>query len=103
MGASMRKALRFIAVLGVTSAVSGCGVLPGGAQECAEVVVSARPPEGGACQDFGNACQVPDDYVFCCNVPNGFCSARQECVDDPRDTCDPSTGGTGCQGICRGL
>jgi hypothetical protein len=27
---------------------------------------------------------------------------RQVCVDDPRDNCDPKTGGADCIGICRG-
>ena len=29
-------------------------------------------------------------------------SPRQVCVDDPRDNCDPKTGGADCIGICRG-
>ena len=29
-------------------------------------------------------------------------SPRQICVDDPRDNCDPRTGGRDCIGLCRG-
>ena len=29
-------------------------------------------------------------------------SPNQICVDDPRDNCDPKTGGRDCSGICRG-
>ena len=27
---------------------------------------------------------------------------NQVCVDDPRDNCDPKTGGRDCSGLCRG-
>ncbi len=97
----MRETMRLFAVVGLAWAVVGCGNVSEDTEVCPEVVTAARPPGGGACQNFGNPCQVPDGYVHCCNVPNGFCSGNEQCVDDPKDACDPQAGGTGCQGICQ--
>ncbi len=98
---AMRKAMGLFAVVGLGALGLGCGVLPEGPEVCPAVVVSARPPEGGDCRNFGDPCQVPDGYVYCCNVENEFCSGNERCVDDPKDTCDPSVGEIKCQGICQ--
>jgi hypothetical protein len=29
------------------------------------------------------------------------CAIGSDCVDDPRDTCDPSKGGRNCPGVCK--
>lgn len=42
--------------------------------------------DGPTCGGFGNL-QCPDP-------------ARQSCVDNPNDSCDPKTGGADCSGIC---
>lgn len=97
----MHKAMRLFAVVGLASSVFGCGSTEEDSEVCIEVLVAARPPQGGPCQTFNNPCVVPDGYVGCCNVPNGFCSGVEQCVDDPLDACDPQAGGTGCQGICQ--
>ncbi len=89
-------------VLGLSSWGMGCGILPGeDGTACPAVVVSARPAGGGACREFGDPCQVPDGFVTCCSPSNGSCFSGDQCVDDPLDACDPGSGGTNCQHICR--
>ncbi len=40
-------------------------------------------------------------YVFCDGIAGIQCKGYgQKCYDDPRDTCDPTCGGTDCGGIC---
>jgi hypothetical protein len=46
----------------------------------------------------------PDDGVgvaaFCGGIGALRCTAGLDCVDDPRDSCDPERGGADCGGIC---
>jgi len=40
-------------------------------------------------------------YVFCGGIAGIQCKGYVEkCYDDPRDKCDPTTGGSDCGGIC---
>jgi hypothetical protein len=44
---------------------------------------------------------VPDPVGPFCGGFAGFgCPGAGECVDDPRDDCDPSRGGADCGGVC---
>lgn len=45
----------------------------------------APPPEGGP---------------FCGGIAGIPCPGAGECVDDPRDDCDPDLGGADCGGVC---
>ena len=38
--------------------------------------------------------------AFCGGIAGIQCKAGFSCVDDPKDTCDPATGGADCAGIC---
>ena len=40
------------------------------------------------------------DYEFCGGIAGIQCPSGFTCEDDPRDTCDPKTGGADCGGIC---
>lgn len=42
----------------------------------------------------------PVEPLACGGIAGIQCSGGQVCVDDPRDTCDPSHGGADCSGIC---
>ncbi|MBU8897873.1 hypothetical protein DRW03_28415 [Corallococcus sp. H22C18031201] len=75
----------------------------GGNVTCDRVTVFARPSAGGGCQSFDRPCDVPGDYVQCCGGFLGGCPGRTDnakCVDDPTDSCNPSSGGADCPGIC---
>jgi len=43
---------------------------------------------------------VPDDAIACGGFAGLMCPGSGECVDDPRDSCDPATGGADCGGYC---
>ncbi len=50
---------------------------------------------------FENVVSYTDiDYVFCGGFANIQCSDGYECIDDPRDSCDPNCNGADCGGIC---
>ncbi len=74
----------------------------GKGEDCAQVVVWARPPAGGECQAYGTPCDVPDGYIQCCGRGIGGCLGADtpDCVDDPTDSCDPQVGAD-CSGICQ--
>ena len=76
------KTLRVICSLSVLAVVVfGAGAL------LSSSTTEAAGPGGQPCAGFaGLECPSP----------------RQICVDDPRDNCDPKTGGRDCIGICRG-
>ena len=77
----MRNRLRLgIAVAGLVVCSIGVAVLTTG-------TVSAKKPGGGGGQFCGGIAGIP--------CPEGF-----TCVDNPRDNCDPKTGGADCGGIC---
>ena len=50
------------------------------------------------CAKGGGTPPVPE---FCGGIGNLPCPEGFTCVDDPRDDCDPESGGRDCGGICR--
>lgn len=66
-------------------------------------------PKGQICIDdpyregCGMACDMPGicvTPVFCGGFAGFACKGGKKCVDDPRDSCDPESGGADCGGIC---
>ena len=62
-------------------------------------------PKTQVCAPRSNA----DQLVGICVTPTGVCggilgrgceSPRDVCIDDPRDDCDPTKGGSDCIGVC---
>lgn len=46
--------------------------------------------------------EIPDlDAPFCGGIAGLECTGAGECVDDPRDDCDPNRGGADCGGLCQ--
>ena len=43
----------------------------------------------------------PGGLNFCGGIANFPCPGGYSCVDDPRDSCNPNSGGADCPGICR--
>lgn len=100
-----------------------CGALragrcPGPSQigRCAprpEVCTREYNPVCG-CDDrtYGNACEAAASGVavarrgecefgpFCGGIAGIPCAGEGDCVDDPRDDCDPEGGGADCSGVC---
>ena len=75
----MRKRFGFgVALAALVACSIGVAVLTTG-------TVAAKKPGGG--QFCGGIAGIP--------CPEGF-----TCVDNPRDNCDPKTGGADCGGIC---
>lgn len=37
---------------------------------------------------------------MCGGIAGIICEGNEDCIDDPRDTCDPMNGGADCSGIC---
>lgn len=65
-------------------------------------------------ETYSNACKAASagisvDYqgdcggeqAICGGIAGFLCPEGLECVDDPRDDCDPAHGGADCMGICR--
>src|SRR6185369_433859 len=51
----------------------------------------------------GSTSSTEDDiktYQFCGGIAGLQCPDGFECVDNPRDNCDPKKGGADCGGIC---
>jgi cysteine-rich repeat protein len=48
----------------------------------------------------GDGCDADCSYQFCGGIAGVPCPAPYLCFDDPRDDCDPRTGGADCAGIC---
>jgi hypothetical protein len=70
--------------------VCGCdGLSYGNACEAAASGVSIA--------SFG-ACEITGE--FCGGIAGFPCPTGQTCIDDPRDDCDPESGGADCGGIC---
>jgi len=44
--------------------------------------------------------EPPLDGPFCGGIAGFPCPGAGDCVDDPRDDCDPERGGADCGGIC---
>jgi hypothetical protein len=87
-----------------------CDPRRGGA-DCGGVCVTQAPRRGGRCDPAGasscapyqtwdgQACRCVDNPACGQTVGRG-CSAGYQCVDDPRDGCDPRSGRRDCVGIC---
>jgi hypothetical protein len=79
-------------------------------QSCGGFRVEPKPcPSGQICIDdpyktgCGMACDMPGICVtptFCGGFAAFACKDGLKCIDDPRDDCDPRTGGADCGGIC---
>ena len=74
---------RFAVVVGL------CAVFFGGAAGCAM---------GGADETGASGEEL---RRFCGGIAGIPCRDGFVCVDDPRDSCDPMTGGADCGGVCR--
>ncbi|KAL8855381.1 MAG: hypothetical protein Q9178_007978 [Gyalolechia marmorata] len=84
---------------------------PGTCERSCSLTTNERPcPEGQTCkalpgfsiQQTGYCAEpVVPEPVFCGGIGNIQCAGPDEiCVDEPRDTCDPTTTGADCGGIC---
>jgi hypothetical protein len=69
-----------------------------------EVGVCNRPAcrPGMACITlcYGTCESLPADAEFCGGIAGFACPERLQCIDDPRDDCDPTNGGADCGGAC---
>ena len=72
---------------------------PGSVCDAPKVCVNNpyRGPECGLACDFPGLCVEP---VRCGGKRKLKCSGGRKCVDDPRDGCDPLSGGVACLGLC---
>ncbi|KAH8902135.1 hypothetical protein BR93DRAFT_854725, partial [Coniochaeta sp. PMI_546] len=79
-------------------------------QSCGGFRIQQKPcPSGQICIDdpyrsgCGMACDAPGicvTPVFCGGFAGLRCKDGKKCVEDPRDDCDPKSGGADCGGIC---
>ena len=69
-----------------------CPLCPDGTSACPR-----SECQNGLCVMVTHACTAPD---FCGGIAGFPCPAGSTCVDDPKDDCDPATGGADCAGIC---
>jgi hypothetical protein len=53
---------------------------------------------GTHCED--GSCVPDEPKVFCGGIAGIPCPKGEECIDDPKDDCDPKNGGADCGGIC---
>lgn len=81
---------------------------PGTCERSCPLTSNERPcPNGRVCKALPGFstqqtgfCAEPE-FVFCGGIGNIQCAGPDEiCIDDPRDTCDPSKSGRDCGGIC---
>ena len=81
---------------------TACGDTP--PEVCLGAISYARPPQGGACQEYGDSCAVPEGHVACCRTlqhpDTDYACEASRCVDDPLDDCAPDAGTGFCQRIC---
>jgi hypothetical protein len=75
----MRQHLRFV----IAALVLSAGALGS---------VAVLTPQASAARPGGQ---------FCGGIQGILCPEGLVCVDDPRDDCNPKTGGADCSGICR--
>jgi hypothetical protein len=54
----------------------------------------------GVSIDHTGECTPPNAQA-CGGIAAIKCPNDQVCVDDPRDSCDPTSGGADCQGTCK--
>lgn len=83
----MERALWLVAMI-------GCVVGEPGDAERAGPPICVAPDCG--CRDEDGDCGP----VRCAGILGLGCGPGQECVDDPRDDCDPRDGGSDCWGLC---
>ena len=66
-----------------------------------EPTVSESSSELGSHRCDRGPCPGPaPSLIFCGGIAGFPCPSGFECVDDPRDDCDPCSGGADCGGIC---
>lgn len=53
-----------------------------------------------AAEEVGSDSAAATEGQFCGGFAGIACPTGYTCVDDPRDTCDPTNGGADCGGIC---
>ncbi|KAK5655616.1 hypothetical protein OQA88_5547 [Cercophora sp. LCS_1] len=81
---------------------SSCGGFRVTPLECAKGYHCVDDPYVAGC---GMACDrpgicVPETAAFCGGFAGFQCKGGLQCIDDPRDDCDPRNGGADCGGIC---
>ncbi len=94
MGAGL-LALVGVAEVGAASkrsCVEGCKKQFGPGRARGQCISACAKAKGGG------APPVPE---FCGTIGNFPCPEGFTCVDDPRDDCDPESGGRDCGGFCR--
>jgi hypothetical protein len=47
-----------------------------------------------------SSCEEDSEPFICGGFAGIHCPGDSVCVDDPRDDCDPASGGADCSGIC---
>lgn len=99
----------------------GSGEPGSGGERCGSVTCATGQvccnPSCGICTEPGGACTrqlceppapgpeprpepEPELGPFCGGFGGFACPGEGECVDDPRDDCDPENGGADCGGVC---
>lgn len=76
-----------------------CVHILGGCTPCPDGTFACPHSEcrDGMCALLIDACVTPG---FCGGIAGFPCPPGSTCVDDPRDDCDPTTGGADCGGMC---
>ncbi len=77
----------------------------GSCQIACSLTSDVKPcPLGSTCQSLPQFSTLQEGYCANPNPCGGFagtaCPENAECVDDPRDDCDPLNGGNDCIGVC---
>jgi hypothetical protein len=76
-----------------------------GGADCGGICVPATNPCAAVLCQTGNECVVVDGKAvcqpaFCGGIAGIKCPDGFDCVDNPKDDCDPNNGGADCGGIC---
>ncbi len=77
---------------GKRSCVEGCKKQFGPGRKRGQCISTCAKAKGGG---------TPPVPEFCGGIKGRLCPEGFTCVDDPRDDCDPQSGGRDCGGICR--
>jgi hypothetical protein len=69
-----------------------CSVCPDGTATCPKSICV-----NGQCNVVVSMCPAPSQCGGIAEIP---CQPGYECVDNPKDSCDPNSGGADCPGMC---
>jgi hypothetical protein len=75
-----------------------CGGFAGLDCPAPSLICVTDPNEPKYCADCFGVCVPP--YPTCGGIRGVLCPTGQVCVDDPRDSCNPASGGADCSGLC---